>query len=133
MDKNFVAKLRKKILESDDLPVEKVEVPEWGGAEIYIRAMNGKERDEFEFSLLDNKGEISKENFRARLLVQTLCADSKGEYRIFSMDDIEALGKKSAAALDRCLEKTKSLSGISDEDQEKMLKNSETPQEEGTG
>ena len=38
------------ILAADDLPREKVNVPEWGG-EVLVRTMSGTDRDAFEASL----------------------------------------------------------------------------------
>ena len=40
---------REAILAAEDLPRELVEVPEWGGA-VYVRALTGAERDQFEAS-----------------------------------------------------------------------------------
>ncbi len=42
---------REQILQSDDLPRETVQVPEWGG-EVQVRTMTGTDRDAFVASLI---------------------------------------------------------------------------------
>lgn len=106
-----MAKLNKAaILAADDLPRESVTVPEWGG-EVLVRTMTGTERDAFESSLLDKDKRL--ENMRARLVSLTLC-DESGE-RMFSDDEVTALGKKSAIALDRVFAVAQRLNGIGGE------------------
>ena len=103
-----MAKLNKAaILAADDLPRESVTVPEWGG-EVLVRTMTGTERDAFETSLLEKDKRM--ENMRARLVSLTLC-DETGE-RMFSDDEVTALGKKSAIALDRVFAVAQRLNGI---------------------
>ncbi len=103
-----MAKLNKAaILAADDLPRESVTVPEWGG-EVLVRTMTGTERDAFESSLLEKDKRM--ENMRARLVSLTLC-DETGE-RMFSDDEVTALGKKSAIALDRVFAVAQRLNGI---------------------
>lgn len=103
-----MAKLNKAaILAADDLPRESVTVPEWGG-EVLVRTMTGTERDAFETSLLEKDRRM--ENMRARLVSLTLC-DETGE-RMFSDDEVTALGKKSAMALDRVFAVAQRLNGI---------------------
>lgn len=105
------------ILAADDLPREIVSVPEWGG-QVYVRTMTGTDRDAFEASLINREsgesGPSSKDqrmhNVRARLVSLTLCSES-GE-RIFQDGDIDALGRKSARALDRVFAVAQRLNGI---------------------
>src|SRR5215510_4834026 len=97
---------RDQILAAVDLKIELVEVPEWGpNAAVYVRNLSGKGRDEFEgsrYKLNGEKIELLHDNTRAALLVRTLC-DETGALN-FTKHDIEALGQKNAAALDRCFE-----------------------------
>ncbi len=120
--------LRNKIFAIQDLPTEKVIVPEWDDAVIYVRAMSAKERDDWQFSRMVEDGEngktMSMENLTASMLIKVLCSDKKGKKRIFKDEDAEMLGDMSAAALNRLSEAAKKLNGVSDEDQENMLKNS---------
>lgn len=93
-----MALTRDSILAADDLPRVTVEVPEWHGS-VLVRSMSGEERDRWEASLIDADGERNMANVRARLVALT-AIDEAGN-RLFSDDDADALGKKSAAALDR--------------------------------
>ena len=100
-------------------------VPEWGGT-VRVRGLSGKERDQFEASMLDTskkrkKGQPQAMNFanlRAKLCAW--CVVDVDGARMFSDSDIAALGEKSAAALDRIFEVAQTLSGISDDDVEEL-------------
>ena len=98
---------REQILQSDDLPREEVDVPEWGG-KVQVRTMTGTDRDAFEATLVGKDGKF--ENVRARLVVLTLC-DKTGA-RLFNEADIPALGAKSAKALDRVFAVAQRMNGI---------------------
>lgn len=102
---------KKDILGAKDLPMEEVQVPEWGGS-VMVRGLNGKERDTFESSVIDekHKGQVKLDNIRAKLCAMTIC-DEKGE-RLFDDKEIEALAKKSGKALDRVFTVATKLSGI---------------------
>lgn len=115
---------RDAILATEDLKKELVKVPEWGG-EVYVRCMTGTERDAFESEAYNVKGknvEINKDNFRSRLLVRVL-VDEKGE-RLFSDQDVSALGAKSAKTLDRLFTVAMKVNGLSKDDVEDLTKNS---------
>jgi len=111
---------RDTILDSVDLPMELVSVPEWGG-DLYVRTLNGTERDQFEQSMVGKKNKTNLDNVRARFAVLTIC-DESGT-RLFRANDAEALGKKSAAALDRVFSVAQRLNGFSAEDAEELAKN----------
>ena len=111
------------ILQAQDSKLEKLEVPEWGG-HVFIKSMSGTERDNFEAETYVTKGkkvEFNRENFRARLLVRTLCDESGSP--IFARKDIDALGAKSAKALDRCFSVSQRINGLSAEDVDELTKN----------
>ena len=114
------------ILQADDLPRKLVPVPEWGpGAEVYIRTMTASERDAFEAAAMrlgdpDAKPDLA--NIRARFCVKIICDDTG--LRLFADADAEALGAKSAAAIDRIFAAGQKMSGITDADVEEMLGNS---------
>lgn len=120
---------KEQILGADDLVVEQVEVPEWGGA-VLVRTMTGKERDRFE-ELTYHDGGADLDNMRARLVSLTVVNEQGGA--VFTEDDITALGKKSSKALDRVLDKARELNGLTREDLQALLKNSEAIQEEDSG
>ena len=110
------------ILAAQDLKTENVLVPEWGG-EVSVRTMTGTERDEIEAETLQSAGDIKTRyrNLRARVLVRVL-VNEKGE-RLFGDSDIEALGGKSTAALDRLFAVAQRLNALTEQDVEALLKN----------
>ncbi len=109
---------RDEILSKDDLQRELVPVPEWGG-EVYISAMSGSMRDAWEQTLVTEKA--SMENIRARLVVVT-AVDEKGA-PLFSAKDAVALGRKSSAALDRCVRVAQRLNRLTASDLDDLSKN----------
>lgn len=114
---------RDAILKAQDLPVEEVEVSEWGGV-VRVRGLTGAERDAFEQSIVEQRGKNTRmnlRNIRAKLVALTV-VDENGN-RIFSDEDAEALGKKSAAALDRIFAVAQRLSGLRPEDVEELAGN----------
>ena len=118
--------LKADILDSDDLKIEKVAVPEWPkvNGHLYVKVMTGTARDAFESAFV--KGGSVLINVRAKLAARTLC-DSDGKL-VFTDADIPALGQKSAAALDRVFASAQRLNGIGEADVEALAKNSEAAQ-----
>lgn len=112
---------RDAILNAQDLDSEDVSVPEWGGS-VRVRALTGTERDAFEASMVqvrtDGSRQFRLENIRARLVALTVI--NEGGQRIFSDDDVRALGQKSGAALERVWAAARKLSALSDEDVEEL-------------
>jgi len=114
---------RDQILQVQDLPTEDVEIPEWNGT-VRVRGLTGAERDKFEASIVTRKGnkaEFNPENMRAKLVA--MCVVDENGNRIFTDDDVKALGKKSASALDKIFQVAQKLSGLRPEDMEEMAKN----------
>lgn len=114
------------ILQASDLPSETVLVPEWGG-EVRVRGLTGKERDDYETGIIASRidqrtGKLTQSmdlaNVRARLIVRTV-VDENGQ-RIFTDDDAEALGGKSASALAKVYEVAQKLSGMRAEDLDEL-------------
>lgn len=115
---------REAILAATDLAFEEVQVPEWGGV-VRVRGMTGVERDEWETSLLEARGEDKRANrrqVRATLVALTV-VDAEGR-RIFSTADVESLGAKSARALQRVYDVAQRLSRIGAEDIKELQGNS---------
>lgn len=111
---------RDDILNAQDLPTERVAVPEWGG-EVLVRGLTAAERDAFEASIVKRRGqktEMDLRNMRARLVA--MCVVDEQGNRLFSDQDVEALGRKSASALDRIFEVAQRLSGLRPEDVEEL-------------
>lgn len=124
---------RDQILSVKDIKSEVVPVPEWGGS-VTIQGMTGTERDAFEAEIVQKKGKdfsVNMQNIRAKLVALSL-VNGDGE-RIFTDKDITALGKKSAAALDRIFSVAQELSGISTKDVEELAKNLESVPSDASG
>lgn len=111
---------RSEILKSSDLPTKDVPVPEWGGT-VRVRSMTAADRDAFEEAYRQAKQSEEPVNLRARYAAACI-VDEKGK-PIFVEADIEALGAKSALALDRVFEAISSLNKLSDSDVEEAAKN----------
>ena len=124
---------RDDILNASDLAREEVDVPEWGGA-VLVRGLTGRERDAYESSIVHPNGRVMKytlTNMRARLVALSVI-DEAGA-RLFSDSDIEMLGRKSAAALQRVFEVAQRLSGLSEQDMDELAKNSESGPSDDSG
>lgn len=121
---------KQQILDAEDFKTEIVDVPEWGGS-VMVMTMTSEARDALEASFVDFDDDKSKakENSQARLAnirakyVAASVVDEKGNL-IFSQKDIIALGKKSAAAMDRVFAVTQKLNKVDDKDIEDLAKNS---------
>ena len=118
------------ILSSDDLRTEDVPCPEWGG-DVRVRNLTGSERDQWEMWIVGPEGtERNTANIRARLV--SLVAIDEAGARLFSDDDIKALGFKSAAALDRVFSVAQRLSGLTEASKEAMEADLSAGQEDGS-
>ena len=124
---------RDAILNAQDLARERVEVPEWGGA-VLVRALTGRERDAYEAGIVHPDGRKMRytlTNMRARLV--SLSVIDEAGTRLFSDSDVELLGRKSAAALERVFEAAQRLSGLSAQDVDELVKNSESGPSDDSG
>lgn len=116
---------RASILSADDLPIEDVEVPEWGGT-VRVRGLSSAERDAWEESLMgpedaEGKRKQTYENIRAKLIARS-AIDEAGN-RLFTDADVVALGKKGAAPLVRLYTVALRLSRLRKEDVETIKGN----------
>lgn len=114
---------REAILAVSDIQTEDVDVPEWGGT-VRVKGLTGTERDAFEQSCVSGTGKkatFKMNNIRARLVAKT-AIDENGAL-IFQEADVEVLGQKSGAALDRVFTVAQRLSGLTKEDIEELEKN----------
>lgn len=110
------------ILDLPDLTSEEVEVPEWG-FRLRVRSLTGTERDAFEASLLQTRGkdrEINLRNMRAKLVAQSV--RKADDSRVFSDTQVEALGRKNAAALQRVFRVAQRLSGLAEDEVEELTR-----------
>src|SRR5688572_23855812 len=103
---------REQILATDDLPVEDVSVPEWGG-EVRLRGLTGAELDEYQASLvIQTAGGGQKANLRnatAKLVAR--CAIDADGSPLFEAKDLLKLSSKSAVALSRLSAVAQRLNG----------------------
>jgi hypothetical protein len=124
---------KEQILAAQDLTTETVKVPEWGG-EVLVKALSGRERDAYDASIYDQrkgKMHINRHNLRARFCAMAM-VDEQGK-RLFSDAEVEALGAKSAGALERVYDAAAKLAGLTKEDEDELLGESESGQSEDSG
>ena len=115
---------KRQILDAPDLKTEDVEVPEWGGT-VRVRGLTGTQRDAYQFSIVHiegNKATSDLTNVSAKLVAASLI-DEQGNL-LFDEAEVNALGRKSAGALQRVFEVASRLSGLSKADIEMLAKNS---------
>jgi hypothetical protein len=113
---------RDDILTADDIRIEPVEVPEWGGR-VYVRTLTGLQREKYVESIRKVTGhgkkqlvEINIQKSGAKLAAQTIC-DDKGKL-LFTEADIPGLANKSSRALQRVIDASAELNGLDDEAEE---------------
>lgn len=119
---------KEQILSAQDFKTEEVEVPEWDG-KVRVKSLTAKERDRFEAGMIEGRGKDRKtnlENLRARLVAKTV-VDEQGNL-LFSEKDVDALGEKNAAAIDKVFAVAQRLSKLRPEDVEELTKNSDQGQ-----
>jgi hypothetical protein len=114
---------KEEILGFNDLETVDVFVNEWE-ANVRIRTLSAQERDSFEKSLFKGgdprNRQVTMDNFRAKF-ISLILVDEKGD-RLFSEDDVAALGLKSASAIDHIFAEGQKLSGITKQDVEDLTK-----------
>lgn len=123
---------REAILGAEDLPTEKVQIPEWKGY-LNVKTMTGTERDKLESDMLEQRGRKSSmnlKNYRARLC--SLVAVDDKDKRVFTDDDAIELGKKNAKALDRIFSVAQRLNGLTPEDVEESTRGLDENPSEGS-
>ena len=111
---------RDEILKLTDRKQETVKVPEWGG-EVIVAAMSGQDRDSFEAGIVTADGKPNLQNMRAKLVAA--CVVDEAGNRLFRPSDIEALGGKSASALDRIVRVAQRLNRLGDTQLEELKGN----------
>ena len=120
---------RDEIFGMDDIPMEAVLVPEWGNKTVFVCGLTGAARDAYNASLVEFRGESRKmrlENATVKLVIRTVCDAQKK--LLFSEGDIERLGTKSSAALERLSSVARRLSGMDKKELEELEKNSDAAQ-----
>jgi hypothetical protein len=122
------------ILEANDLKIESVDVPEWGGS-VLVRTMSGSDRDAFDESLVpvgpDGMRRSDTSNMRVKLLMYSV-VDEAGN-RMFNAADMEAFGRKSSAAIERVYSVAQRLNWIGPQAEAAAAKNSASGQSSDSG
>jgi hypothetical protein len=108
---------KEEILSVKDLKFEDVPVPEWGGM-VRICEFSSDKAIQFSDLSLANK---SDKNYMTELL--SLAIVDQNFKPLFSQQDIEALGKKSAKVIDKLTRIAFKLNGIDIEAQQEIKKN----------
>lgn len=93
---------------------------------VLVRSLTVRERDAFESSLIIGKGKNQRtdtRNIRAKLVALTAMADYNGT-RLFTMKDVENIGRVDAELVSKVYDVASRLSGISEKDLEELAGNS---------
>ena len=109
---------REEILAVQDRKTETVPVPEWGG-EVLVASMMGDARDRLEAQIASSEGPRRFERMRAKMVAATIIGE--GGELLFTEADVPALGRKSAAALQRVFDVGMRLSGFRRQDVEELV------------
>lgn len=120
---------RDDIFGMDDIPFEEVVIPEWKNGTVFVCGLTAAGKNAYEASLVEIKGNSRKvrlENAAAKLVIRTAC--DRNRKLLFTEADIERLGTKSAAAVERLVKVAQRLSAMGQEDVEALVKNSEAAQ-----
>ena len=108
------------------LPVEEVEVPEWGGT-VRVQGLSADDADAFLAASVsrgraaNQPGEFNRRQFQSRLCV--LCLVDEQGHRLFTEKDIAVLGAKSATSIARIALVAMRLSGLNPGDVEELKGN----------
>lgn len=99
---------RDDILHAQDLPVERVDVSEWGGS-VLVKGLTGAEREQLESAMFRDR---KRDDNHARAILVALSAVDEAGNKLFTLEDVEALAEKSGAALNRVFAVAQRLSGL---------------------
>jgi hypothetical protein len=122
--------LRDAILSKEDVVIEPLVIPEWGGITVYVRTMSSGDQGKFRAQSMRKiptadpnvtKEEFDDRFFTEKLAVYTVC-DEEGNL-VFTPEDIPELAKKSAVVMQRIFEVAARLNGLREKDVEAAAKN----------
>lgn len=126
---------KEQITAADDRKWEDVPVPEWGGT-VRLVGMSGSERNAYQSSLvvLGPNGSVQRMNMTDQLAkLVAKCLVGEDGQRLFSDNEVKALGAKNGAVLERLGQVAQRLSGLRKEDVEAAEGKSEpTPSDAST-
>lgn len=122
--------MRDKILALQDIPVESVEVPEWG-VTLEVRGMTGAERTRIMDMAVASGGQMNLQVVYPEIVIATVFDPETGT-QVFGPSDRDALLQKSANALDRLAQVGMRLSGFTQEATDEAGKDSPTTADDGS-
>jgi hypothetical protein len=111
-----VSDLRAAALNADDIDIETVIVPEWGGNTYGVKAMTLEEQRRFIRSVMGADGTVDRDRYAVQLLLASIVDPDTGE-PVFEAADAEALAKKSGKATNRLLTVANKQAGLGDTDE----------------
>ena len=127
----MASELRSTVLESDDIEIETIHVPQWD-VDLLIVGMSGKARANF-LKRSSRQGEVDLERFYPELIIQTCFDPADPTERVFEQADREALSAKSGAALEFVASAALRLSGMGPKSVEEAVEGlSEAPSDGST-
>lgn len=113
---------REQFLQPVKRPMEKVDLPEFGeGQHIFVSGMTAKERNEFDKQFQTGKRGADLSEVREKLVVAAAC-DENGN-RLFTWEDVQALGTQSAHVVERIVNAAQRVCGMSNDDVEDLAGN----------
>lgn len=111
-------KLRDKIFAAKDMQEEKVFISEWD-TEVLVKSFNGTARNNILQACTEIKGQETKTDLgkmQLMVVIESTFDPETGE-KVFEKADMDALGSKSAKALDRIFKVASRLSGLNNKDE----------------
>lgn len=109
---------REALLKPIPVATEKVLLPEFGNGEyVMVHGMTARERSEFEQQFVGKAGQSNKRRqleYRERLIVQC-CRDDDGN-RMFTVDDVAALGQQQTLVTERIVDAAMRVCGMKQSD-----------------
>jgi hypothetical protein len=121
------------IKSANDVKTRKVDVPEWGG-HLFVKEFSGKQRDEFDSAVAKkSKNGVVADVTGLRVLMCILACCDEARNAIFSKQDADALGEKSAAVLQRIFDAASELNGMKAEQADGDKENFTPPQSGESG
>jgi hypothetical protein len=109
------------IKNANDVKMELVEVPEWGG-KMYIKSLSAIEREELRKEIGEGSDkEMDLVKVQMKMLSLTIVGEDKT--RLFNEDDMLWLKEKSAVVMDRLFLISQKMAGLGADATEEIAKN----------
>lgn len=112
------------ILKIKDIEFDELYIPEWKFT-VRLRGVTAQERDDYESLLLemrDGGASVALSNARAKFICSGLLNEDGSQ--MFTVREAAALGQKSAKAMERIFHRIRQLSGMTQDEEKELVKNS---------